>query len=110
MQHREGGHNAIRAIEPSESPSNENTRQKKISTYWMISWVLSPGLPLLVSLSEIEIPVFNNTQTSGLFAPLLDRTALHVALCRENIDFAALLLANPELSGLEVEDLCDPDM
>lgn len=37
------------------------------------------------------------------------RTALHVAVARDDLEFAALLLANPGLSGLEAEDLCDPD-
>lgn len=41
------------------------------------------------------------------FAP--DRTALHVAVARDDLEVAALLLANPGLSGLEAEDLCDPD-
>lgn len=39
----------------------------------------------------------------------IDRTALHEATVREDLEVAALLLANPSLSGLEAEDLCDPD-
>lgn len=38
-----------------------------------------------------------------------DRTALHVAVVRDELEVAALLLVNPGLSGLEVDDLCDPD-
>ncbi|CAN0143410.1 unnamed protein product [Scytosiphon promiscuus] len=37
------------------------------------------------------------------------RSALHVAVVRDDLEVAALLLVNPGLSGLEVEDLCDPD-
>ncbi|CAM9497842.1 unnamed protein product, partial [Discosporangium mesarthrocarpum] len=37
------------------------------------------------------------------------RTALHVACTKDSVEVAALLLVNPGLSGLEVEDLCAPD-
>lgn len=44
-----------------------------------------------------------------MHAFIFSRTALHEAVVREDLDVAALLLANPGLSGLEAEDLCDPD-
>lgn len=34
---------------------------------------------------------------------------MHEAVVRADLDVAALLLANPGLSGLEADDLCDPD-
>ncbi|CAM9488020.1 unnamed protein product [Ectocarpus sp. 4 AP-2014] len=37
------------------------------------------------------------------------RSALHAAVVRDDLEVAALLLANPGLSGIEVDDLCDPD-
>eukprot|EP00903_Cladosiphon_okamuranus_P012766 g11934.t1 len=37
------------------------------------------------------------------------RSALHAAVVRGNLEVAALLLVNPGLSGLEVDDLCDQD-
>lgn len=37
------------------------------------------------------------------------RSALHAAAVRDGLEVAALLLVNPGLSGLEVDDLCDPD-
>lgn len=37
------------------------------------------------------------------------RTALHEAVVRADLDVAAVLLANPSLSGLEAADLCEPD-
>lgn len=40
---------------------------------------------------------------------LTNRTALHEAVVRADLDVAALLLANPGLSGLDADDLCDQD-
>ncbi|CAM9764815.1 unnamed protein product [Ectocarpus fasciculatus] len=37
------------------------------------------------------------------------RSALHAAVVRDDLEVAALLMANPGLSGIEVDDLCDPD-
>lgn len=39
----------------------------------------------------------------------LVRSALHAAVVRDDLEVAALLMANPGLSGIEVDDLCDPD-
>lgn len=38
-----------------------------------------------------------------------DRSALHAAVVRGDLEVAALLLVNPGLSGLELDDLCDQD-